>query len=205
MAIKLFSESSALPGIYRNILAYDLSLIRNQCSRDQSYKKPPTLVELSKCAWHGAQYQRANASSFPQESLVRYWVSRLLPPEPVSVPLPLRCPGLLPLTHALLGQAKAMGQGPPSQLGKSNWPSSLRQTLLISHRLTSRSPPAVTPGASLYSLVQLPGCLQGCALVGHTGYRCWWLSTMNPGPWTAVGVIQVHGPPQGSPFLGGIW
>lgn len=109
MAIKLFSESSALPGIYRNILAYDLSLIRNQCSRDQSYKKPPRLVELSKCAWHGAQCQRANASSFPQESLVRYWVSRLLPPEPVSVPLPLRCPGLLPLTHALPGAGKGHG------------------------------------------------------------------------------------------------
>lgn len=122
MAIKLFSVSSALPGIYRNILPYDLSLIRNQCSRDQSCKKLPTLVKLSKCAWHGAQYQRTNASSFPQESLVRYWVSRLLPPEPVRVPLPRRCPGLPPLTHALPGAGKGHGARTSLSAWEVNWP-----------------------------------------------------------------------------------
>lgn len=56
VTIKLsFSVSSALPGIYVNILPYNLSLICNQCSRDRNNKKSPTLVKLSKCAWCGTQ------------------------------------------------------------------------------------------------------------------------------------------------------
>lgn len=109
MTIKLFSVSSALPGIYRNILPYNLSLIRNQCSRDQSYKKSPRLVKLPKRGWRGAQYQRAKASLFPQETLVRYWVSCLLPPEPVVSPCSLRCPGSVALTHSLPGAGKGQG------------------------------------------------------------------------------------------------